>query len=126
MSNKKKKKKTMKVATMHEKSLLNCQESQHLSLTFSVLWLNFAFLLAAGRKCLVNQEVMEKWWILFARAISLEMLSPLLLQKSENAAKDKKFQVLVFDSMQEFSWLELKGSYLQAKQHISEYLIAQI
>lgn len=26
---------------MHEKSLLNCQESQHLSLTFSVLWLNF-------------------------------------------------------------------------------------
>lgn len=86
---------------------------------------NSAFL-AAGRKCLVNQEVMEKWWILFARAISLEMLSPLLLQKSENAAKDKKFQVLVFDSMQEFSWLELKGSYLQAKQHISEYLIAQI
>lgn len=111
---------------MHEKSLLNCQESQHLSLTFSVLWLNFAFLLAAGRKCLVNQEEMEKWWILFARAISLEMLSPLLLQKSENSAKDKKFQVLVFDSMQEFSWLELKGSYLQAKQHISEYLIAQI
>jgi hypothetical protein len=54
------------------------------------------------------------------------MLFPVLLQKSENAAKDKKFQVLVFDSMQEFSWLELKGSYLQAKQHSSEYLIAQI
>lgn len=69
---------------------------------------------------------MEKWWILLARAISLEMLFQLLLQKSENAAKDKKFQVLGFDSMQEFSWLELKGSYLQAKQHISEYLIAKI
>lgn len=30
---------------MHEESSLNCQESQHLSLTFNVLWLKFPFVL---------------------------------------------------------------------------------
>lgn len=35
---------------MRRISLLNCEESQHWSLTFNVLWLKFPSLLAAGGK----------------------------------------------------------------------------